>query len=169
VPAVSFVLPLEDFATGLPASGRLMALDVGTKTIGVAISDTTRLVASGLETVIRTKFGADAEHLAGLVKVHAIVGVVIGLPVNLDGTAGPRVQATRAFASNLGPRLGLPLLLWDERLSTVAAERALLEADTSRRRRKEVIDKVAAVIILQSALERLRELGRVARGDSDIL
>ncbi len=140
-----------------------MALDVGTKTIGVAISDTTRLVASGLETVIRIKFGADADHLASVVKVHGIVGVVIGLPTSLDGTAGPRVQATRAFASNLGPRLGLPLLLWDERLSTVAAERALLEADTSRRRRKEVIDKVAAVIILQGALERMREMGRVAR------
>ena len=162
------MLPLEDFAAGLPVSGRLMALDVGTKTIGVAISDTTRLVASGLETVIRTKFGADAQHLAGLVKVHAIVGVVIGLPINLDGTAGPRVQATRAFASNLGPRLALPLLLWDERFSTVAAERALLEADTSRRRRKEVIDKVAAVIILQGALERLREMGRVARGGDSL-
>lgn len=167
--AVSYVLPLEDFAAGLPLAGRLMALDVGTKTIGVAISDTTRLVASGLETVMRTKFGADADHLTRLVRVHAIIGIVIGLPTNLDGTAGPRVQATRAFASNLGPRLRLPLLLWDERFSTVAAERALLEADTSRRRRKEVIDKVAAVIILQGALERMREMARVARGGSDLL
>jgi putative holliday junction resolvase len=161
--AASFVLTLEAFAAGLPLHGRLMSLDVGTKTIGVAISDTTRLVASGLETVMRTKFGADADHLAGLVKTHAIAAIVIGLPTSLDGTAGPRVQSTRAFASNLGPRLQLPMLLWDERLSTVAAERALLEADTSRRRRKEVIDKVAAVIILQGALERLREMGRVAR------
>ena len=92
-----------------------------------------------------------------------MLGVIIGLPVNLDGTNGPRVQATKAFASNLGPKLLLPMLLWDERLSTVAAERSLLEADASRKRRKEVIDKVAAVIILQGALERLRELARVAR------
>jgi putative holliday junction resolvase len=164
-PAASFVLPLEAFAAGLPLQGRLMSLDVGTKTIGIAISDTTRMVASGVETLQRTKFGADALHLIAVVKTHAVVGVVIGLPTSLDGTAGPRVQSTRAFAANLGPRLGLPLLLWDERLSTVAAERALLEADASRRRRKEVIDKVAAVIILQGALERMREMARVARTD----
>jgi putative holliday junction resolvase len=170
VSVVSFVLPLEAFAAGLPSQGRLMSLDVGTKTIGIAISDTTRMVASGVETLMRIKFGVDAEHLAGVVKTHSVVGVVIGLPTSLDGTAGPRVQATKAFASNLGPRLGLPLLLWDERLSTVAAERSLLEADASRRRRKEVIDKVAAVIILQGALERMREMARVARvaaGDLD--
>ena len=154
------VLPLEDFALALPAAGRLMALDVGSKTIGIAISDTTRLVASGLETLQRTKFGADADHLAVRVKTHEIVGAVIGLPVNLDGSNGPRVQSTRAFAGLLGPRLLLPILLWDERLSTVAAERSLLEADASRKRRKEVIDKVAAIIILQGALERLREMGR---------
>jgi len=158
----SLVQSLEDFAAGLPPTGRLMALDVGTKTIGIAISDTTRMVASGLETLQRTKFGADAVHLADRAKTHEIVGIVIGLPVNLDGTNGPRVQATRAFASNLGPTLHLPMLLWDERLSTVAAERSLLEADASRRRRKEVIDKVAAVIILQGALERLRERDRTS-------
>lgn len=160
VPPVSLVLSLEDFAAGLPAAGRLMALDVGTKTIGIAISDTTRMVATGLETLQRTKFTADAAHLLTRVATHEIVGVVIGLPVNLDGTNGPRVQSTKAFASNLGPRLLLPMLLWDERLSTVAAERSLLEADASRKRRKEVIDKVAAVIILQGALERMRELRR---------
>lgn len=159
---VSLVLSLEDFAARLPASGRLMSLDLGTKTIGIAISDTTRMVASGLETLQRTKFGADAAHLIARAATHEVVGVVIGLPVNLDGSSGPRVQATRAFAGNLGPKLGLPMLMWDERLSTVAAERALLEADASRKRRKAVIDKVAAVIILQGALERLRELGRVA-------
>ena len=158
----SLVLSLEDFAAGLPLSGRLMGLDVGTKTIGIAISDTTRMVASGLETLQRVKFGVDAEQLALRVTTHAVIGVIIGLPVNLDGSNGPRVQATKAFASNLGPKLKLPMLLWDERLSTVAAERALLEADASRKRRKEVIDKVAAVIILQGALERLRELARVA-------
>ena len=112
-----------------------------------------------LETLQRTKFGADADHLAARAATHAIVGIVIGLPVNLDGTNGPRVQSMRAFAANLGPRLQLPILFWDERLSTVAAERALLEADASRKRRKEVIDKVAAVIILQGALDRLRRLG----------
>ena len=156
----SLILPLAEFRAALPPAGRLMALDVGTKTIGVAVSDTTRMVASGVETVHRTKFTADAEALARLAATHQAVGIVIGLPVNLDGSNGPRVQSTRSFASNLAPKLGLPVLLWDERLSTVAAERALLEADTSRERRKEVIDKVAAVIILQGLLERLRELGK---------
>ena len=160
----SRVQSLEEFAAGLPPAGRLMALDVGTKTIGIAISDTTRMVASGLETLQRVKFGVDAEQLALRVATHAIVGVIIGLPINLDGSNGPRVQATKAFASNLGTKLLLPMLLWDERFSTVAAERSLLEADASRKRRKEVIDKVAAVIILQGALERMREMGRVARG-----
>ncbi len=164
-PTKSFVLPLEDFAAALPVSGRLMALDLGTKTIGIAISDTTRLVASGLETLHRTKFGADAVHLLAVTKRHDIAAIVLGLPINLDGTSGPRVQATRSFAAMVGPRLGLPILLWDERLSTVAAERSLLEADASRRRRKEVIDKVAAVIILQGALERLRALKRAAEAD----
>jgi len=165
VAAANLVQSLEDFAAGLPPTGRLMALDVGTKTIGIAISDTTRMVASGLETLQRTRFGADAAHLAARAETHAIVGVIIGLPVNLDGSHGPRVQSTRAFAANLGPKLALPMLLWDERLSTVAAERSLLEADASRKRRKEVIDKVAAVIILQGALERLRELARAAKQD----
>jgi putative holliday junction resolvase len=165
MPPPSFILPLEEFAARLPPQGRLMSLDVGTKTIGVAISDTTRLVGSGLETVIRTKFTADAAHLATVVATHAVCGVVIGLPVNLDGSSGVRVQSTRSFAGNLGPLLALPMLLWDERWSTVAAERALLEADTSRRRRKEVIDKVAAVIILQGALERLRSLRHAVAGN----
>ena len=168
VPPVSLVLSLEDFAAGLPPAGRLMALDVGTKTIGIAISDTTRMVASGLETLQRVKFGVDAAHLVARAATHQIAGVVIGLPVNLDGSNGPRVQSTKAFASNLGQKLGLPMLLWDERWSTVAAERSLLEADASRKRRKEVIDKVAAVIILQGALERLRELRRVAGHDGSL-
>jgi len=161
----SLVLALDDFVAALPPAGRLMGLDLGTKTIGVAVSDTTRLVASGLETVQRTKFTADAEHLGTLARTHAVTGLVIGLPVNLDGSAGPRVQSTKSFAALLGPKLGLPILLWDERWSTVSAERALLEGDASRRRRKEVIDKVAAVIILQGLLERLRELRRVAEAD----
>jgi putative holliday junction resolvase len=164
LPPPSLILPLEDFAARLPLQGRLMSLDVGTKTIGVAVSDTTRLVASGVETVIRSRFTADAARLQALVATHAVVGVVIGLPVNLDGSSGPRVQSTRSFAGNLAPLLSLPILLWDERWSTVAAERSLLEADASRRRRKEVIDKVAAVIILQGALERLRTLARAAGG-----
>lgn len=160
MPPNSLILPLEDFRAALPLAGRLMSLDVGTKTIGVAISDTTRMVASGVETVKRKKFMADADVLAKHAATHQVVGIVIGLPINLDGTNGPRVQSTKAFAANLAPKLGLPILLWDERLSTVAAERALLEADASRRLRKEVIDKVAAVIILQGLLERLRELGK---------
>lgn len=157
------ILPVEDFARALPTDGRLMALDVGTKTIGIAISDTTRMVASGLETLARTKFGAAADQLRNRAQTHAIVGIVIGLPINLDGSGGPRAQATKAFAANLAPRLGLPILLWDERLSTIAAERSLLEADASRKRRKEVIDKVAAVIILQGVLERMRRLREVLR------
>ncbi|WP_375172623.1 Holliday junction resolvase RuvX [Pseudooceanicola sp.] len=151
----------EDFAAALPPMQAIAGLDFGDKTIGVAVSDTFLSVATPLETIRRKKFGADAEALAAIVTARSIRGLVLGLPRNMDGTEGPRCQSTRAFARNLSrlPALAdLPITFWDERLSTVAAERALLEADTSRRRRAEVIDHVAAGYILQGALDRLRHL-----------
>jgi putative holliday junction resolvase len=146
----------ETFAAALPRGARLIGIDLGTKTLGLALSDVTRIVASGLTTLPRTRFGADAERLLALAAEHGVGGFVIGLPFNLDGSQGPRAQATRAFARNLGKLTPLPILLWDERLTTAAAERVLLEADASRKRRAQVIDKVAATLILQSALDRLK-------------
>ena len=146
------------FAAALPPRTALMGLDIGTKTIGVAVSDGLRQVATPIETVKRTKFTADAARLLTLIEARALGGLVLGLPLNMDGTEGPRCQATRAFARNLSRLTDRPIGYWDERLSTVAAERALLEADTSRRRRAEVIDHVAAAFILQGALDRLRHL-----------
>lgn len=151
-----------EFAAALPVRRALMGLDLGTKTIGVAVSDTARRVASPLETVRRTKFGADAAALVAIAAARDIGGVVLGLPRNMDGTEGPRAQSTRAFARNLAGQLALPITFWDERLSTVAAERALLEADASRRRRAEVIDHVAAGFILQGLLDRLSWIEREA-------
>ena len=146
------------FATALPDRGALLGLDLGDKTIGVAISDDRRSVASPLETIRRRKFGVDATQLLDIVKARAITGLILGLPMNMDGTDGPRCQSIRAFARNLSRMTDLPIGFWDERLSTVAAERALLEADTSRRRRGEVIDHVAAGYILQGALDRFANL-----------
>jgi len=150
----------EDMEALARLSGPLMGLDLGTKTIGVAVSDGLRLSATALETVKRTKFTTDAERLRAIVSGRGVAAVVLGLPRNMDGSEGPRCQSTRAFARNLAAALDLPVALWDERLSTVAAERALLEADSSRKRRGEVIDKVAAAIILQGALDRLAALAR---------
>ncbi len=146
------------FAASLPAGRAIAGLDLGTKTIGVAVSDALRQVASPLTTIRRQKFTLDAQALMALVEERAIAGLVLGLPLNMDGSEGPRCQATRAFARNLSRLSDLPITFWDERLSTVAAERALLEADTSRARRGEVIDHVAAGYILQGALDRLRHL-----------
>ncbi len=149
-------LSIEDFAAALPSKAAILGLDVGTKTIGLAISDITRTVATPLRTLRRTKFSADASALLALVAERDVRGFVIGLPVNFNGTEGPRAQSCRAFARNLGALTALPITFWDERLSTAAAERALLEADASRRRRAEVIDAVAAGFILQGALDRMR-------------
>lgn len=157
-PGITF-LDIRAFAAVLAGSGRLLGLDLGTKTIGLALSDVTRLVASPLETLRRTRFQADAGRLLAIAARHDVVGLVLGLPHDLDGSAGPRVQATRAFARNLNGLTSLPVLLWDERLTTRQAERVLLEADASRRRRAAVIDKMAAAIILQGALDRMRRLG----------
>ena len=152
------VLLAEDFARALPADARLIGIDLGTKTLGLALSDVTRTIASGLSTLPRGKFSEDARRLLELAGEHGVGGFVLGLPVNLNGTEGPRSQATRAFARNLAKLTTLPTLLWDERLSSVEAERSLLEADASRRRRAMVIDKVAATLILQGALDRLRRI-----------
>lgn len=149
---------IEAYAQALPERTALIGIDAGTKTLGLALSDITRTIASPLTVIRRTKFKADAAELLRLASEHRIAGLVLGLPTNLDGTAGPRVQATRALARNLNQLSELPILLWDERLSTAAAERTLLEADTSRKRRAEVIDKLAAAIILQGALDRMRRL-----------
>ncbi|MGJ3263949.1 MAG: Holliday junction resolvase RuvX [Salinarimonas sp.] len=153
---------LETLAASLPARGRLIGVDLGTKTIGLALSDPDRRIASPLETIRRTKFAPDAARIAALVGQHAVAAIVVGLPLNMDGTAGPRVQATRAFMRNLAPLVPCPIVPWDERLSTVAVTRMLIEADASRARRGEVVDKVAAAYILQGALERLSALSRHA-------
>jgi len=149
---------IEDFARTLPPRRALMGLDLGTKTIGVAVSDTRLGIATPVLTVKRKKFGLDAEALLALIAARNLGGIVLGLPRNMDGSEGPRAQSTRAFARNFERLCPLPLTYWDERLSTVAAERALLEADTSRARRAEVIDHVAAGYILQGALDRLAHL-----------
>lgn len=146
------------YADLLPPGRALMALDLGTATIGLAVSDRSRRVASPLLTLRRTKFAADAAATLRLSAERAIGGLVLGLPRNMDGSEGPRAQATRAFARNLARLTPLPIAFWDERLSTVAATRALLEADTSRKRRAEVIDHVAAAYILQGLLDRLSHL-----------
>lgn len=150
----------EDFAAALPQMKPISGLDLGTVTIGVAVSDTFRSVATPLETIKRKKFGVDVEKLFAILTSREIGGLVLGLPKNMDGSEGPRCQSTRAFARNLSRLTELPIGFWDERLSTVAAERALLEADTSRKRRSEVIDHVAASYILQGALDRLGHLRR---------
>lgn len=149
---------IEDFAAALPPVGALFGLDLGDKTIGVAVSDPFRRIASPLLTIRRVKFTQDAAALMALVAERAGAGIVLGLPLNMDGSAGPRVQSTQAFARNLARLTPLPIGFWDERLSTVAAERALLEADTSRRRRAQVVDHVAAGYILQGCLDRLAHL-----------
>lgn len=151
---------MTDFAAALPPLRGLMGLDLGEKTIGVAVSDTFLSVATPLETVRRKKFRVDAARLQELIVARNIGGLILGLPRNMDGSEGPRCQSTRAFARNFD-RLGdIPIAFWDERLSTVAAERALLEADTTRKRRAEVIDHVAASYILQGVLDRLAVLRR---------
>ena len=148
----------DGFAALLPRDGALLGLDLGEKTIGVAVSDRMRGVATPLQTIRRKKFGVDATALLEIALGRAACGLVLGLPRNMDGSEGPRCQSTRAFARNLSGMTALPITFWDERRSTVAAERALLEADTSRRRRAEVIDHVAAAYILQGALDRLRHM-----------
>lgn len=149
----------EGFAAALPRAGGLVGLDLGTRTIGLAVSDGLRQIASPLTTLKRVKFSQDAAAILALVAERELVGIVLGLPLNMDGSEGPRAQSTRAFARNLERLTPLPIGFWDERLTTVAAERAMLEADLSRARRAASIDAVAAGLILQGMLDRLRHLG----------
>jgi putative Holliday junction resolvase len=143
------------FAAALPRGRAVMGLDLGTKTIGVALSDRLWSVASPHETVKRVKFTADAARLLEIIAAREVGGIILGLPRNMDGSEGPRAQSTRAFARNLERMTDLPIGYWDERLSTVAAERALLEADATRKRRMQVIDNIAAAYILQGVLDRM--------------
>lgn len=147
----------------LPRGRRLMGFDLGTKTIGLAISDVERCIATPLETIARAKFTGDAERIRLLAAKHEIGGFVVGLPVNMDGTEGPRAQATRAFVRNLARAVACPAAFWDERLSTAAVTRAMVSADMSRRRRAEVVDRVAAAYILQGALDFLRRETRMTQ------
>jgi len=149
---------IEDFNAALPAQSGLIGLDLGSKTIGVAVSDRFLSVASPHETIRRRKFGLDAARLLEIITERQLGGIILGLPRNMDGSEGPRCQSTRAFARNLMRLTDLPISFWDERLSTVAAEKALLEADASRKRRAEVIDNIAASYILQGVLDRLNHL-----------
>jgi putative holliday junction resolvase len=155
---MSIILPLVEAAAHLPARGTLVGLDLGTKTIGIAASDPDRKLATGVETVARKTFTIDARRVLALAAERSAVGFVLGLPINMDGSEGPRAQSTRAFARNLGKLTELPIALWDERLSTAAVERELIAADVSRKRRAAVIDQHAAAFILQGALDRLARL-----------
>jgi putative Holliday junction resolvase len=152
------IVPLDAFAASLPRGARVIGIDAGTKTLGLALSDATRSIASALVTLRRTRLAGDLRQLLELANKHEVGGFVVGLPLNLDGSEGRRAQATRAFARSLAQATPLPVTYWDERLTTVAAERALLEADMSRKRRAEVVDKVAATLILQGALDRMGRL-----------
>jgi len=152
------VLPLVEAAALLPSRGALIGLDLGTKTIGVAVSDPQRRLATGVETITRRNFGTDARRLLALATERQVVGLVLGLPLNMDGSEGPRAQSTRSFARNLAKLTPLPIALWDERWSTAAVERELIAADVSRSKRAAVIDQHAAAYILQGALDRLARL-----------
>lgn len=154
------ILTIEELAARLPPHQGIAGLDLGTKTIGISVSDLGRRFATPREVIRRAKFGIDAAALLALAEKENIAAFVIGLPVNMDGSEGPRCQATRAFVRNMGEKTDIPFVLWDERLSTVAAERALIEMDVSRKKRAERIDSAAASFILQGALDRLATLAK---------
>ena len=152
------IISVEELRARLKPGQRLIGLDLGDKTIGVALSDPMRAIATPVETIRRSKFTPDARRLIEMAKRENAAGFVLGLPMNMDGSAGPRVQATRAFARNLGRLTDIPVVLWDERMSTAGVERTLLEADLSRARRAQVVDKLAAAWILQGLLDRLEAM-----------
>jgi putative Holliday junction resolvase len=154
------ILTLEALVDRVPRHARLFGLDLGTKTIGIAISDVERRIASPLETIRREKFSIDVKKLDALVASHSIYALVMGFPLNMDGSEGPRVQATRAFVRNMANFMSLPVLYWDERLSTAAVTRTLIEQDASRAKRAEVVDRMAAAYILQGALDRMNAIIR---------
>lgn len=146
---------VSDFRAALPEGGRLLGLDVGTKTIGTALCDAGWTIATAAELIRRSKFTRDLEAIKALTEAQSVAGLVIGLPLNLDGSDSPRTQSTRAFARNVEAPLRLPILLWDERWSTQAVTRTLIDADASRARRAELVDKMAAAYILQGAIDAL--------------
>jgi putative Holliday junction resolvase len=154
----ALTLPLTEAAAHFAARGSLLGLDLGSKTVGVAVSDPERRLATGVTTIARTNFTADAKALLALAAERSVIGFVLGLPINMDGSEGPRAQSTRAFARNLAKLTELPIALWDERLSTAAVERGLIANDVSRAKRAAVIDEHAAIFILQGALDRLANL-----------
>jgi putative holliday junction resolvase len=145
-----------EFARQIPKESRILGLDVGDTTIGLALSDVLRSIASPLLTIDRSKFSKDAKQLRDIIAKHKVAGLVIGYPVNMDGSHGPRTQSTRTFVSNLSKQVQLPMLLWDERLTTMAVERAMLEADLSRQKRAQLVDKLAASYMLQGFLDSIR-------------
>jgi putative Holliday junction resolvase len=153
------ILGISDFKSGVAPNARLLGLDLGEKTIGLALSDTSLSVATPMETLKRSKFETDALKLDAIIFAQHVGGLVVGLPLNMDGSDGPSAQSARAFARNFAARSQIPILMWDERLSTAAVTRTLLDADASRKRRSEVVDKMAAGYILQGALDRLRNIG----------
>jgi putative Holliday junction resolvase len=155
---MSATVEIPDLPAMLGRNQRLIGLDLGTKTIGLALSDVERRIASPLHTIRRTKFTRDVEELRDIVGRNSVTALVIGLPLNMDGSEGPRVQSTRAFVRQAHPILGLPFVFWDERLSTAAVTRALIDQDASRARRAEVVDRMAAAYILQGVLDRLSRL-----------
>ena len=152
------IIPLIEAVALWRPRGALIGIDLGTKTIGIAVSDPDRKLAAGVETIARKNFTADAKRLLHLATERRAVGLVLGMPINMDGSEGPRAQSTRAFARNLAKLTELPIALWDERLSTAAVERELITADASRARRAAIIDQHAAAYILQGALDRLAKL-----------
>ena len=154
------ILTLEALVDRVPRHARLFGLDLGTKTIGIAISDVERRIASPLETIRREKFSIDVKKLDALAASHSIYALVMGFPLNMDGSEGPRVQATRAFVRNMSTFMALPVLYWDERLSTAAVTRSLIEQDASRAKRAQVVDRMAAAYILQGALDRMNAIIR---------
>ncbi len=154
----ALILPLTEAAAHWPERGALVGLDLGTKTIGVAVSDPDRRLATGVETILRKAFKADAARLLAIAAQRKAVGFVLGLPINMDASEGPRAQSTRAFARNFSKFTDLTIALWDERLSTAAVERELIGMDMSRTRRSQVIDEHAAIFILQGAIDRLVKL-----------
>lgn len=146
----------SEFAQTLPKEARILGLDVGDTTIGLALSDVMRSIATPLETIERSKFSKDLEKLKSIIDKHKVAGLVIGYPVNMDGSEGPRTQSTRTFVSNISKSISLPMVMWDERMSTMAVERTMLEADMSRQRRAQLVDKLAASYMLQGLLDSIR-------------
>ena len=153
------IIPLEEMMNGLRAGQRLLGLDLGAKTIGLALSDVLRSIATPMETIRRTKFTKDAEALITIIEKEDVGALVLGLPLSMDGSEGPRCQSTRQFAANLLEKIDIPIVLWDERLSSAAVERVLIgDVDMTRKRRRDVVDKAAAAYILQGAIDRLAAL-----------